>query len=214
MSKTDFNQATLYISARSPFARRVRLALLENEIPFIEKVYDVFKPEPELIAVNPLARVPALQLKSGEVLIDSNLILQCLYENIESPLKPRVGAELLASYRWSSIGAGLCEKVVEYFLETLRPEPHRDPEVAEELRQISGRVLAELEALLNQSRQGWLVGAALTQADLDVGSALAYLNLRYSTEWMKKFPETSQYLARLEKRDSFQKTRPVAATKG
>ena len=56
----DFQDSVLYISARSPFARRVRLALLENKIRFSEKVFDVFNPLPELITVNPLARVPAL----------------------------------------------------------------------------------------------------------------------------------------------------------
>lgn len=91
LGRIDFNQSELFISLRSPFARRVRLALLENQISYKEIVCDVFKPSAELIAVNPLIRVPVLRLQSGAVLIDSNLILQALYETLsDSPLIPGV----------------------------------------------------------------------------------------------------------------------------
>ncbi len=91
LNRIDFNKSELFISLRSPFARRVRLALLENQISYKEIVCDVFKPTAELIAVNPLIRVPVLRLHSGDVLIDSNLILQALYETLsDSPLIPGV----------------------------------------------------------------------------------------------------------------------------
>lgn len=79
MEKLNFNDCTLYISARSPFARRVKLALLENKITFEQKILNVFEPQPELTSLNPLSRVPVVKLKDGQVLIDSNLILQEFY---------------------------------------------------------------------------------------------------------------------------------------
>lgn len=207
--RTDFNASTLMISARSPFARRVRLALREHGVSYEERVFDVFKPQPELIASNPLARVPALILKSGEVLIDSHLILHAFYESQpESPLRPSSPVERLASYHWSGLAIGFAEKIVEYYLETLRPEPHRDPELLQEFRDICGRFLDRVESHLAAVRQESLVAHGLTQADLDLGTALAYLKLRYAENSLEKYPLSAAYLARLDQRDSFAQTRP------
>ncbi|MEO5971566.1 MAG: glutathione S-transferase family protein [Bdellovibrionia bacterium] len=219
--KKDFNQSELFISLRSPFARRVRLALLENQIPYKETVCDVFKPTEALIAVNPLVRVPVLRLASGETLIDSNLILQALYETLATgstgssdsanSLMPSLPPTRFAIYRWQAIAAGFAEKTVEYFLETQRPPANQDPDTKEDLKNISERVLAEIETtLIANPSHSYLVGNSLTQVDLDLASALTYFGLRYSPEWKKRYPRTSLYLAQLEQRPSFVQTCPPA----
>lgn len=208
MNSIDFNHSVLFISLRSPFARRVRLALLEHQILFEEQVYDVLKPTQDLIAVNPLVRVPALRLNSGHELIDSHLILQCFYQSVDSPLRPQLVSEQLEAFRWSALGTGLCDRIVEYYLETLRPSQNQDHEVLEEMNQIVERTLAIVERYLKTRNSHWLVGSSLTQADLDMGTALAYLKLRYSSDCLNLFPKVTDYLARLDERPSFQKTRP------
>jgi glutathione S-transferase len=211
--KIDFNQSELFISLRSPFARRVRLALLENQIPYKETVCDVFKPTEALVAVNPLVRVPVLRLSSGVTLIDSNLILQALYETLatSTSLMPSSPAVRLSIYRWQAIAAGFAEKIVEYFLETQRPPANQDPETKEELVGIGERVLAEAETtLIANPSHNFLIGNSLTQADLDLASTLTYFGLRYSQEWKKRYPRTSLYLAQLEQRPSFVQTCPPA----
>src|ERR1700746_892803 len=108
-SLSFFQGSTLFISARSPFARRVRIALHENGVDFQERVFDVFQPNPELWKANPLARVPALLLKNSHVLIDSSLILQALYEGGGSPFMPKDTAKRYETYRWTAIALGICE---------------------------------------------------------------------------------------------------------
>ncbi len=204
----DFNGSTLFISARSPFARRVRVAFLEQGISFQEHVCDVFHPTEELVRVNPLARVPALRLASGQILVDSNLILQFFYENVTSPLGPRIGSDRAEFLRWSALSSGFAEKVVEYFLETQRSPDKQDVEIEAELKAVSERVLTELENTLSAKKGEGLVGGAWSQVDLDMGVVLAYFNLRYSEAWRSRYPHVNTYLITLEERPSFQKTRP------
>jgi glutathione S-transferase len=207
----DFSNCTLFISARSPFARRVRLALLEAEVPFQEKVFDVFKPAAELIEDNPLARVPSLRLATGEVLIDSNVILRAFSESRPGFLIPKSEDRKLRVYRWMGLATGMCDKVVEYFLETTRPEAKQDLEVLNEIKEIQSRFLKTLEEDLSSETAGdFICGADLTQADLDIGCALGYMSLRMGTTWTGLYPRASHYFKKLELRPSFIKTRPPA----
>jgi glutathione S-transferase len=205
MNHSPFAESTLYISARSPFARRVRLAFIENQIPYEEQVRDVFKPTPDFIAVNPLARVPALVLKSGEILIDSHFILGTFYELHKSALLSTNLKDQLLTRHWSGIAVGLCEKSVEYYLENLRPEEKRDTETLDEISAIFGRVLPLFDAFIANRE---FIGSKMTQADLDMGTALTYLSLRYSPQWTQNLSHAASYLARMESRPSFQKTVP------
>lgn len=201
-----FGQSLLFISARSPFARRVRLALLEHGVPFEERVVDVFKPQPELAALNPLSRVPTLRLSDGSVLAESQLILDAFYATRpDSPWAVEAGHPALF---WSAMALGLCEKSVEFYLESLRPEGSRDPELLEEIRGVVTRVLEKFDGYM-ADRETILPGR-LTQVDLDMGTALAYLSLRYSKSWKGRFSHASDFLRRLEERPTFQATRPPA----
>lgn len=202
--------STLFITPRSPFARRVRLAFLENQLEFKEQVCDVFKPSQELISLNPLARIPILVTSARQVVIDSNLILQLLYESGTSTLMPENQTDRIAVFRWMGIAAGLCEKIVEYYINSLLPAGQRDGELEIELRQISERVLLLAENELQKNPAGWIVGPNLSQADLDVISALDYLKFRYSFDWEQRFGGVRNYCERLQQRPSIQQTRPVA----
>jgi glutathione S-transferase len=202
----DLRESTLFISLRSPFARRVRVAFLENGIPFVEKVYDVFKPTPDLYDANPAGRVPTLILKDGRKLTESHVILQCLYGSMESEYFPEaLKVEILYE---GAISAAVCEKCIDYYLEQMRPEAHRDPELQIEIDGAIGHSLVHLEKQLERS--SFVVGNRLTQADFDWGVALTYLELRYpASRWRERYPRAAQLLVRLDQRPSFVKTRPT-----
>ncbi len=207
MSGLNFQHALLYMTPRSPFARRVRLAFLENKIPVEEKSVDVFHPDQEFLSLNPLGRVPIVKLKSGQVLVDSSQILSSLYEFHPSQLVPTRLEDRLIVSSWSAIAVGFSEKIVEYFFETLRPEEKRDGELLSEVDRIVDSVLTQFNAYIGH-RPYILPSGQLTQADLDMGTALAYLNFRYSENWKKRFPRADLYLMELEKRPSFANTKP------
>jgi glutathione S-transferase len=210
-----FQGCSLFISARSPFARRVRVAFYENGIEFTEKTLDVFQPNPELWKANPLARVPAVILKNGQVLIDSNLILEVLYGTHPSPFMPSFAniEGKLAVSRISAIAAGVCEKLVEYYLEILRPAERRDQEVITEVQGILDRSFAHFEGVLSKTGGQYLVenSGQPTQADFDVAIAMAYTKLRHPIQWEEKYPRLAAHLKWMNSRPSFQKTVPPPA---
>ena len=77
----------------SPFVRRVAVTLQHYDIPFKRRVISVYGDFERMLAVNPLGKVPALLLDSGEVLVDSQMILDHLDEAAgpERALTPPVG---------------------------------------------------------------------------------------------------------------------------
>jgi glutathione S-transferase len=66
----------LFYAAPSPFARRVRVLLRERGLlPSVQEVVvSPFDSTPELLAVNPASKVPALLLADGTSLVESHLI--------------------------------------------------------------------------------------------------------------------------------------------
>ena len=210
MTGLNFQESVLYMTPRSPFARRVRLAFIENAIKFEEKSVDVFHPDENLIKMNPLARVPVLKLKSGEVLVDSTQILLFFYQSHPSPMAPLELQDQLMTAYWSAVAVGLSEKIVEYYLEALKPEEKRDAELLTEVDRTVLCVLSRLNGFIGH-RKFLLPSGIFSQADLDLGTALAYLSFRYSDGWREQYPRAALYLDGLEKRLSFQMTRPVSA---
>jgi glutathione S-transferase len=83
----------LYDIPLSPYAQKVKLALLEKAIEFTARVPNLDSPDPEFLAASPRLEVPALV--SDEVrLFDSSLILEYLEDRWpETPLLPRGAAE-------------------------------------------------------------------------------------------------------------------------
>src|SRR5262249_14336087 len=99
-------------------------------------------------------------------------------------------------------------KLVEYYLETLRPSAHQDQEVLAEVRSILDRILLQFEKFIAGKKT--ILGTQLSQCDLDIGSALGYTSLRYSKDWETRFPNAKKYYDGLLQRDSFKKTQPPA----
>jgi len=193
----DFNGSTLYISARSPFARRVRLAFRERDIKYEEKILDVLNPPPEFEKITPVLKVPVVVLKGGETIIDSNAILKVFYD----PKK-----ETALTLKWSGIAMGICETLVSRFFENLRPPEKRDQEALTEYDTILKRCFSEFEEFIEDKRT--ISDAGLTQADLDMGTASAYFSLRYDPKWSQRYPNAFAYSSELNKRPSFQETAP------
>ena len=75
----------------SPFVRRVAVTLNHYHMPFTRNPLSVFGNKKEVQAINPLLRVPALILETGEVLVDSHAIIDHLDQMAGAPraLTPR-----------------------------------------------------------------------------------------------------------------------------
>ena len=93
------SRLTLFASRTSPYVRKVVISALETEqfhdIDFIET--DVWDPDPEMLDLNPLGKVPALIVPGEGVLYDSLVICEYLDARHSGPrLIPLQGRE-----RWS-----------------------------------------------------------------------------------------------------------------
>ena len=77
----------LYLSPTSPFARKVKVALLEKGAPaaFEEIHVDPWTTPPELAAANPLSQVPTLVTDRGEAISNSDTILAWIERRFPQP---------------------------------------------------------------------------------------------------------------------------------
>ncbi|MFL6837076.1 MAG: glutathione S-transferase N-terminal domain-containing protein, partial [Bradyrhizobium sp.] len=72
----------LTFSPASPFARKVRIAAIEtgliDKIEFVPTTVAPGTPNAEYARINPLKKLPALITDSGDVIIDSYVIVEYL----------------------------------------------------------------------------------------------------------------------------------------
>ncbi len=78
------NTPLLYGKFLSPYVRRVGVSLNILGIAFERSIISAIDDESKREAVNPVGRVPALRLESGEILVDSAAILDH-YDELVGP---------------------------------------------------------------------------------------------------------------------------------
>lgn len=157
----------------SPFVRRVAATLNLYGMPFESLPLATTTDGAAITGYNPLGRVPSLILDGGEVLVDSNAILDHLDELAgEAALTPRHGADRRLVLRATAIGVGAMEKTVQAFYESARrPEGLRWAEGAANLQAQAQGGLAALDAMAAGEH---LCLGRLTQADVTAVVALDF----------------------------------------
>src|SRR4051812_19919850 len=95
----------LYDGGRAPNPRRVRVFLAEKGLTIPSEQVDIAKMEqktPEFTAVNPLQRVPALELDDGTIITESMAICRYFEElRPEPPLFGRGAKEAALVEMWN-----------------------------------------------------------------------------------------------------------------
>lgn len=171
----------------SPFTRRVAVTLHAYRMAFERNPLSVFGDFDYLKSINPLRRVPALILDSGEVLIDSGAIIDHLDETAGAnrAMVPREGADRRRILQLVAIAHGSAEKVVNLTLERFFNEG-RERNGKFEQRCIT-QIETGLAALDKAASSHWLVGEHMSHADVMTACMIGHLKLRV----VELFPEGS-----------------------
>lgn len=194
----------------SPYARKVRIALIEKGLPFELATEVPWNDDTSLPAYNPLEKLPVLIPDGGEALYQSSYILEWLERrHPEPPLLPPDDDGILAHKRIEVIADGICDAAILILFERMRPEGHVSaPWIARQRRKIDGGVTALARAIGGRRHA---VGHSFGLADIATGSALGYLDLRLpEKDWRAEYPSLAAYADPLLARASFAATRPVA----
>ena len=191
----------------SPFVRRVAVSLVILGISFEHRNWSVGKDFERIREFNPLGRVPALVLPDGEVLPDSAAILDFLDQTVGAgrALLPSAGRARRDALRLMGVATGAAEKgVLQIYERVFRPEDKRHEEWLARCRVQMHGALGELERAAAAREGGWLVGDALTQADVTVACVVTFLTEALDVDPMgERYPTLSGLTRRCEALPAF-----------
>ena len=187
----------------SPYVRKVRLMLLEKNIPHTYIIDPPNEPGSQVARVNPLGRIPALIIDSETCVFDSTVIAEYVDTLSDTPiLIPRNNAlERMRVRRWEALADGIMDSAVVVRMEIIRAADKQDANTITVHNSAISRALAYAAEQLGD--RAWCEGNAITLADLALISALIYLDLRQSErDWRGAHPNLAQWFARMSERPS------------
>jgi glutathione S-transferase len=195
----------LYYSATSPFVRKVMICAitrgLDTQITRVSSNPHVSPPD--LLAANPLSKVPCLVTDDGLALFDSPVICEYLDSVGDEPaLFPHTHhGERLMALKLQALGDGMMDAAVLRRGEMARPEESARSGVMARQKQAVDHSLALLEQ-------------DVPHATLDIGTitivcALGYLDFRYEHEaWREKCPKLAAWFAQMSEIPAVMQTVP------
>lgn len=197
----------LHWSPKSPYVRKVMVcAHALGLLPQIERVRSVaamLKPNPAIMADNPLSKIPTLVLPDGRTLFDSPVICEYLDTLAGGGrLFPAAGDERWQALRWQALGDGLLDALILW-----RNERERELPLAALLEAFEQKTRATLALLEHESSA--LAVAPWGIGQITVACALGYLDFRFGDlGWRALAPRLAGWEAEVAAREAFRATQP------
>ncbi|CAB3749568.1 glutathione S-transferase N-terminal domain-containing protein [Paraburkholderia solisilvae] len=191
-------------SLTSPFVRKARIVLAEKKIDYRLVLENVWSSETTIHTFNPIGKVPCLVMEDGEAVFDSRVI--CEYVDTLSPvgkLIPQPGRERIEVRCWEALADGMMDAAVLVRLEGTQRDPEKrcDKWLARQRRKVDEGLVAMSQGLGSNT---WCAGNHYTLADIAVGCALSYLDLRMpDLNWRELHPNLDKHYQKLSQRQSF-----------
>lgn len=164
----------------SPYSRRVAVAMTLLDIPHSREYLSVTADPDRGLEVNPVGRVPVLELEDGERLIESAAILDYLMELVgpAKSLIPPHGRARRDCIQFMAIGSGVLDKSVNAIYEVRRrpAEKVHEPWRQHLLRQSAGG-LAALDARAASRAGAWLLNDQIGMADITAAVTVSFLRV-------------------------------------
>jgi len=201
----------LFASHTSPYARKVRVVLIEKRLECELIPTDVSQPNNPSIQFNPLGKVPVLVLDDGTAVHDSAVITE--YLDTVTPvgrLIPDDARPRMLVKRWEALADGLLDAGVLLIMESRRPENERSPAWIERQYIKIQRTLQQMSDDLGE--RNFCYGESFSLADAAVGSALFFLDFRFpNIPWREHYPNLVHFAEKHQHRKSFEETQPPAS---
>ena len=197
----------LHWSPKSPYVRKVMICAHElgllPKLELVRSVAAMLKPNPSLMADNPLSKIPTLVREDGSTLFDSIVICEYLNDLAGGTLFPPQGDARWQALRWHALGDGLLDALILWRNEREREHPLEALLDAFELKTRASLRLLDTEAEA-------IGRAPFSIGHVTLGCALGYLDYRFGVlGWRELAPRLADWFATLRDRPSFQATEPV-----
>jgi|SRR5690606_16845799 len=195
-------------SNTSPYVRKVRVVMAEKKLDYDFQLEDVWASDSTIQEFNPLGKVPCLIMDDHGSLFDSRVIVE--YLDTLSPvgrLLPQPGRDRAAVKCWEAIADGVLDAALLIYMENNKRTPEQRNQ------SIVDRQYGKIHAALDFMNRGlgehaFCMGVNFSLADIAVGCALGYLDLRYSDlDWRASHPNLKRLEEKLASRPSFQQTK-------
>ena len=198
----------LYYSATSPYARKVRVLIMEQGL---QDAVELVRADPmaENAATrigNPLSKIPALELDDGTHLFDSPVICEYLdHQAGGEPLLPADGARRWSVLKAQALGDGILDAALSLVMESRRTE-----------EQQSEFWQARWISAIHRGVDDMAEDIQADEASFDLGRisyacALGYLDFRLpDLNWRAPHPGLVEWFSEISRRESFVLTEPPA----
>jgi glutathione S-transferase len=190
----------LYASATSPYARKVRIALIELGLADRVEIVPTSPTEDAAYRqTNPLGKIPALQLDDGTVVQDSLVILDWLDQAVGGDkLIPQDPAARNAELRRHALANGIIDAAFNIAMELRRPEDQR---AGFWIDRWSEAIVAGAAVLPDD------LPDTITLATITAATAIDYVDFRLGDLALDTRP-LSAWRVRLDQRPSLEQTFP------
>jgi glutathione S-transferase len=197
----------LYITKGSPYARMVRVVMLEKGL---ENRIEVFPaqtrvPGSPYYGVNPSGRVPYLIRDDGVAFEDSKLICDYLDRLDGTPaFEPPSGEAGWQARRLESVATSMMDGIAVWARELMRAEGDRSATILKHEAERAERLATYWEAEINHP---WMHGN-LNMAQITLACALGFEPWVPDFHWRTGRPKLSAWFDQITARPSFANTKP------
>lgn len=198
----------LMTSGASPFVRKVRVMIAEagltDRIAEVEVATTPMGPSRDLIAVNPLGKIPALVRDDGPTLYDSRVICRFIDTLSDHDFYPQ--ARLWDILVLEATADGILDAAVLMVYEARFREENQRSQAW-----LDGQ-WAKVARALDAIEQRWIshLAGPVDAGQIAVGCALGYLDFRHGARnWREGRPELASWFDGFAQRPSMAATAPI-----
>ena len=199
---------TLHWSPKSPFVRKVMIVLAEtgltDSVRLVRTPVAMSRVNLDLLADNPLSKLPTLVLDDGTPIFDSRVIVEYLSTYAESQIVPTHDPARLLALRRQALGDGMLDMLLLFRQERNKPAERQTPEWLTGFQVKLDATLAHLETEAPK-----LDAAPFDIGVIAIGCAVSYLDFRSpEIDWRATHPQLRDWLARFDAHPSVARYAP------